>query len=94
MKLEKLVEILNLLAETEPNADVIFDNYRNCDEFMPNTIYDLISVSIESKNDKISLKLAFEERENKTPKNQCRMKNMNIRLLNNNEVKEEDKENE
>ena len=94
MKLEKLVEILSLIADKEPNADVIFDNCRNCDEFMPSLTYDLFSISIENKNDKTLIKLAFEEREAKTNKHPCRIKNMNIRLLNNEIEKEEGEDNE
>lgn len=79
MNVSKLVEILKNLSDQD--AEVIFDTYRNNEEFLPNYIYDLVNVGIEYKNDKTMVKLAFEERPRKDVKNSCRIKNMNIKIL-------------
>ena len=81
MKVNKLEELLSSLKDK--NADIILDTNRISDEIKYNSIYDLIILSIENKDDKTVIKLAFEERENKNQKcNMSRIKSMDLGLYN------------
>jgi len=79
MNVGKLEEILKCLSDKE--ADVVFDTYRSSEEYLSHIVYDLVNVGIEHKNDKTMIKLAFEERPCKDTKQHCRIKNMNIKAL-------------
>lgn len=81
MKINKLLEVIKCLQEVEPDADVVLDTFRNNDEILPDSVYDLTGINIEYKNNIPMIKLLFEERVQKKPEHKCRMKNMNIRAL-------------
>ncbi len=85
MKTNKLLEVVKCLQEIEPDADVVLDTCRTNDEILPDSIHDLIGINIEYKNNKPLVKLSFEEHSQKKPEHKCRMKNMNIKILNLNE---------
>lgn len=80
MKVNKLEELLNCLKDK--NADIILDTSKFCDEIKYGSIYDLTILSIENKDDKTVIKLAFEERENKIKKCGSRMKSMDFDIHN------------
>lgn len=63
-----------------PKADVVFDNYKNCDEFLPDYTYDLNSISIRSRDNKLIVGLGFEKRSDNSIKPYCRMKNMGVSI--------------
>ena len=56
---KKVVELLQALETRDPKADVVFDNYKNYDEFLPGYTYDLNSISIRSKDSKLVIGLAL-----------------------------------
>ena len=59
MEIKKVVELLQALETRDPKADVVFDNYKNYDEFLPGYTYDLNSISIRSKDSKLVIGLAL-----------------------------------
>ena len=80
MEIKKVVELLQALETRDPKADVIFDNYKNYDEFLPGYTYDLNSISIRSKDSKLVIGLGFDKRSDNNSKSHCRMKNMGTTL--------------
>ena len=76
MKIDKAVELLQALEKLEPKAEVVFDNYRNYEEFIPDLIYDLNSINLNYKGGQLVIGLAFEKRIENDTKSTCRMKNM------------------
>ena len=80
MEIKKVVELLQALETRDPKADVVFDNYKNYDEFLPDYTYDLNSISIRSRDNKLIIGLGFDKRSDNNSKPHCRMKNMGTTL--------------
>ena len=79
MKVSKLEELLSCLKDKD--TDIVLDTCSIHDEIKYCSIYDLTLLSIEDKNGKTSIKLGFEEREDKSRKSENRMKSMNPNIV-------------
>lgn len=53
---------------------------KNYDEFLPDYTYDLNSISIRSRDNKLIIGLGFDKRSDNNSKPHCRMKNMGTTL--------------